>query len=123
MKLSGENIEKIIIDCLNEERNDEEIIVDGILNKFCFNKAKLKEHSESIISMLNQLPEQFHKDTGGGWSFLNACNNKDGEQWTSFHKCMDELFVLGIGIGKVKSTLPREMWAVLPGGMPYFVIE
>jgi hypothetical protein len=36
---------------------------------------------------------------------------------------MEQLFQLGIGLGLAKWQLPPEMWGVLPGGMPYVVIE
>jgi len=36
---------------------------------------------------------------------------------------LDELFQLGIAIGKVECLLPREMWPTLPGGMPYYVVN
>jgi hypothetical protein len=39
------------------------------------------------------------------------------------HATMEQLILLGVGIGKVKSLMPREMWDVLPGGMPYYVVE
>ena len=36
---------------------------------------------------------------------------------------MEQLFVLGMGLGLVKYGLPRSMWNVLPGGMPYISID
>ena len=59
---------------------------------------------------------------GGGWSFLQACVDKNGNHWGE-HSNMEELFCLGIAIGKVESLLPRDMWKVLPGGVPYYVIH
>lgn len=35
---------------------------------------------------------------------------------------MEQLVSLGIGIKKVKYCMPKEMWSILPGGMPYFMI-
>ena len=69
------------------------------------------------------LPHQFRKSAGGGWSFLNACNQEDGEQWTGLHQRMDQLFAMAIGLGLAKWCLPRAMWDVFPGGMPYVVVE
>jgi len=68
------------------------------------------------------LPEQFKGSAGGGWSFLNACDDKHGNQWTDLHLRMEQLFQLGIGIGKVKCLMPRAMWSALPGGMPYYAV-
>jgi hypothetical protein len=73
--------------------------------------------------MLLELPDTFMKTKGGGWSFLNACMNKNGEQWTAFHPKVQELFCLGLALDICSYTLPREMWKVLPGGMPYLVVD
>ncbi len=73
--------------------------------------------------MLDELPDSFKKSGGGGMSFQNACVDKQGNQWTDFHQRMEQLFQLGIGIGKVELLMPREMWAMLPGGMPYYAIN
>ena len=35
---------------------------------------------------------------------------------------MEDLFCLGIAIGKVQYCLPRETWSLLPGGVPYLMI-
>jgi hypothetical protein len=58
-------------------------------------------------------------EAGGGWSFLQACVNRDGEMWTDSHRIMENLFLLGIAIEKANSLLPRELWSRLPGGVPY----
>ena len=44
-------------------------------------------------------------------------------QWTGFHQTMDELVCLGLAIEKLSYLMPREYWKILPGGMPYLVIE
>lgn len=73
--------------------------------------------------MLDKLPEQFHEATGGGWSFLNACNDRHGNQWTGLHQRMEQLFQLGIALGRVSYCLPREFWSAMPGGVPYIVVK
>jgi len=87
-----------------------------------FNTKILEVNKSSIIEILNELPENFKKDSGGGWSFLNMCINKDGFQWTSYHKIIDELVCLGNAAGVLSFPFPKEMWGALPGGMPYIVI-
>jgi hypothetical protein len=76
--------------------------------------------------LLAELPAPFKADgpdSGGGWSFLNACVTKDGVQWTDLHRTVEALVVLGIAAGKVAWMLPRKIWSALPGGMPYFVVK
>lgn len=99
------------------------IIVEGIMAKYKFNAKKIEKYRKEIIEMLNQFPDEFYEDSGGGWSFLNFCNTKDG-LWTGFQKIMEELLVLGIAIGKAKiEPSIREFWCALPGGVPYVRLE
>lgn len=56
-------------------------------------------------------------------SFLSACNDKHGKQWADLHLRMEQLFQLGLAIGKAECVFSRDMWEILPGGMPYYVIN
>lgn len=131
MKSTSENVENIFVTCLLDkddtinalENPNDAIKVEGIMSNVGFHPDRIKEHTDDIVSMLDDLPNEFKADGGGGWSFLNACNDKDGNQWTDLHMRMEQLFMLGMAAGKAKYTLPKEMWNVLPGGMPYVVIN
>jgi len=116
MKLTAKNVEKVLLDCLSNDKDG--LVVEGIVQGYMLNNDKLIENTESITDMLNELPKEFKE----GWSFLNACNNKDGEQWTGLHQRMEELFVLGMGIKKVTCPMPKELWTALPGGVPYYQV-
>lgn len=99
--------------------------IDGIAFRVRFDRAKLASHAELILAMLLELPLKFRESTapdGGGWSFLNACDDRHSRQWTGLHRSMSELFCLGMGLGLVRCLVPREMWEALPGGMPYYVV-
>jgi len=125
MKLTADNVEKIFMDCLftKDEDPSAAVKVEGIVSNFGFHPDRLKSHEEDIYSMLKELPKEFQKDGGdGGWSFLNACNDKDGGQWTGLHQKMEQLFVLGIAIGKARWCMPKNMWKMFPGGMPYVTV-
>lgn len=133
MILTSKNVQLVVRDCLFTDaetngRSSEEmlkdpnmVLADGIMSKMVFNKTKLEKHTADIVDMLSQLPEGFNEDVGGGWSFLAACDRRDGVQWGE-HRDMDFLFVLGTAIGKVRLLMAREMWEMLPGGMPYYAI-
>ncbi|MGD9157183.1 MAG: hypothetical protein PVG39_02130 [Desulfobacteraceae bacterium] len=125
MYLTSENVESVFMDCLFRDGEDtsDPAIAKGIFNNIGFHKGRIKSHTDNISSMLSQLPEEFQEDIGGGMSFLNACNNSNGEQWTGLHRIMEQLFCLGMACGKAKSVMPREMWSVLPGGMPYYAVS
>ena len=121
MKLTAENVEKVFGECFSESR-DKAVKCEVVVHSFAFCKDKLQENKQNIIEMLSCLPKEFMQNTGGGYSFLAACNDKDGNQWTGSHLTTEKLFALGIGIEKVKCLLPRELWKMMPGGMPYFVV-
>jgi len=124
-KLTSKEVKAVFLNCLfrMDEDTSNYVKAEGIITNVGFHPTRLKSHKEEIEKMLDELPDEFKKSGGGGWSFLNACNDKDGNQWTGLHETMEQLILLGIAIGKVKFQLPREMWKVLPGGMPYLVIE
>ena len=73
--------------------------------------------------MLEQLPDKFHKEKGGGWSFLNLCMDKYRRQWTDLHSVCDMLVCLGIATGHLSFPMPRDLWNISPGEMPYVVVN
>lgn len=129
MELTGENVEKIFLECLykNEElpatQKDREefakkhgVHAEGIQIKTVFNPTRINKYKDDVKDMVGQLPDTFDD----GWSFLNMCVTKDGKEWTSLHRTMEQLCCLGTATGALKLLSPREMWPVLPGGMPYY---
>lgn len=123
MELTAENVEKVFMECFSEaEEGNDTVKCEAVVHSFCFSKEKLKENTDNIYSMLRELPEEFMQDGGGGYSFLAACNDKNGNQWTGLHLTMEKLFALGISIGKATCPIPRALWQIMPGGMPYFVV-
>ena len=84
--INANKVEKIFHLCQCNPDKEGAVIVKGIIHKFAFDPKKLKEYKEEIIKFLSELPTKFRKSGGGGWSFLNACNTKDGEQWTGLHQ-------------------------------------
>lgn len=123
--IDPQKVEEIFRDCLFRDGEDTttHVRAEGISMTVGFNLERLESHRAEIESMLSELPEEFFESGGGGWSFLNACNDRHGNQWTGLQLRMDQLFQLGIAIGRVKYLLPREVWSVLPGGMPHLVVK
>lgn len=103
------------------EQPADAVQVEGVLRKFAFHPGRLESHREEVKALLAELPDNFQASKGGGWTFLNACVTKGGEQWGEHAHC-EMLLTLGIGLGLAKWQLPRDMWRVLPGGMPYVVV-
>lgn len=102
------------------------VIVEGITIDTGFHPKRLEEAREAVKEMLDELPLEFQPATkggGGGWSFLNMCNDKNGVLWTGMHSVMQELILLAIGLDLMAFLMPRDMWAIFPGGMPYVGIK
>ena len=111
----------VTIDTLPEDA----VLTEGILRPTAFQRSRIEPHREEIVSMLHELPTEFQSvknGGGGGWSFLNACMTKSGEQWTGLHQTQDMLVQLGIGVGAAKYLMDREMWSAFPGGVPYLAV-
>ncbi len=124
MKLTSDRVEQVFRYCLLQEGETDAdgVHAEGVIHPVLLHQGRLAEHGEEIRFLLSELPDQFQIVKGGGWSFLNACNDRHGNLWTGSHLTMEHLFQLGEGLGLVKDLMPHEMWDVLPGGMPYFVV-
>jgi hypothetical protein len=125
MELTAENVTRTFRDCLFKEGEDtsDALKLAGIVNFFGLHPARVASHTDDIVSMLEELPDQFRQSKGGGWTFLNACNDRHGNQWTGLHSVMEQLFVLGLAIKRVEACMPRDLWDALPGGVPYYVLK
>ena len=121
-QLTAENVEKIFINCLATEPDISNITGYGAMAEYQFDKKELNESKKIIISFLKQLPDEFQLSKGGGWSFLIACIDKEGNQWGE-HKHIEWLIALPNALDLIHFSLPKEMWVLLPGKMPYFVIH
>jgi len=127
-KISADRVREIFEDCCSVPQEHVATAfkaVEGILPKHgvWFHVPKLESYRDEIAEMLMHLPEEFHENIGGGYSFLNACNDCFGDQWDGDHATMEKLVQLGLGIDKVVFNAPRDMWDALPGGMPYFMVR
>lgn len=126
--IDSERVGDILMDCLFREGEpiDGAILVEGVINPFGLHPGRLESHRAEVTEMLQNLPLPFRPTSvaggGGGWSFLNACQDANDEQWTGLHRIMDALFVLGIGLKLATWLLPRDMWSALPGGVPYVAV-
>jgi hypothetical protein len=121
MELTTENVKTVFEKCITDSELGS-LIIGGPVHQCMMSKEKLKEEEENIYSMLKQLPDDFMQNGGGGMSFLNACIRKDGVHWGE-HINIEMLLILGFGINKASYCMPRDMWSILPGGMPYFVVR
>jgi len=125
MELTPQNVEQIFKTCLFQkgESTENYVEAEGIRSIMGFHPQRLEENKENILALIEQFPDSFREEGGGGMSFLNMCEDKNGNLWTGMHSIMEQLVALGIAIGKMKYLMPRPMWKTMPGGMPYIVIK
>ena len=77
MRLTHQNVEDVFKDCL---ASTTEYTLKGVCIEVAFNREKIAEHEQDIMQMLMQLPKEFHRPGGGGWTFLNMCIDKNGKR-------------------------------------------
>lgn len=125
--LNPTHVEEVFRACLaHGEQSHPTVTVKGILHNAHFAVSELQKRHKEIGAMLDLLPTPFQKlekGGGGGWSFLQACLDNDGNLWTGVHLTMEQLFMLGLATEQASFCMPREIWEALPGGMPYLVIH
>lgn len=121
--INSDEVHKQFMSCLFKEGEptDPHIAVEGLTFNVGFHPERLESKRKFIEEGIATLPEEFTK--GGGWTFLNLCNTKDGKQWTSFHRIMEEFVIMAIGLKLCDYCLPREFWGSLVGGVPYIVFR
>lgn len=127
--LTAERVESLYHSCLKGKSSGSGNIVplqlvNGIMSNTLFDQDRIKEHKKEIYALLKELPDTYLESGGGGMSFLGACYDRHGVQWTGMQVTMDRLFQLGIAIGKVEYVFDdRSLWPILPGGVPYLIIK
>ncbi len=123
MELTAENVNNIFTQCLAEDGEGENVVlIGGVVNNFALDKFWVNENKEDIKSMLLQLDDNFMNDGGGGWTFLNMPMRADGVQWGE-QRNAEQLLVLGIACELANYLMPREMWKMFPGDMPYIAVN
>ena len=127
LELTAENVYALLEECSRPFPVPDADDIITVQHHLYFSRDKLEANRASIDELLAQLPTGFRalgygEGAGGGWSFLNACERADGVHWGQ-QRDVDLLLGLGLAIGSVQWSLPRDVWEVLPGGMPYFQIN
>jgi len=124
--INVENLNKIFNSAIINKKTsvtEEFVEVEGVTGLHKLRKKALNDNKQQIIDMLRELPDPFMEHTGGGRTFLNGCMTKDQQDiWTGLQSNVEQLLLLGLGIGKIKYTIQKEFWGILPGGVPYFMI-
>lgn len=102
----------------------EPVVAEGIVQTVGFHPGRIAAAKEKVAGFITKIAtDEFLKSKGGGFSFLNLCNDREGKQWTNLHRTMEQLVQLAIGTGLGGYCAPRPLWEILPGGMPYVWFE
>ena len=126
----AKQVSEILNDCLytdaelgaEQEVPADSLIGDGIIRKFAFHPSRLEARREDVRSLLNQMSDEFHVGKGGGMSLLRMCIANDGSHWGEQLDC-GNLVALGTALRMASLPFPREMWDILPGNLPYVLID
>ena len=125
--ISATKLQEVFLDCLFREEELEGgrpigglewVPCSGIVNNVGFHKERLKAHRDDVKAFLNELNPKFSE----GLSFLEMPMDKDGNQWGE-QRNAEQLMLLGYGLGYISYPVPRELWKMLPGGVPFVVID
>ena len=121
--LTAKRVNEIFVDCLfhDGEFTNPHVTGEGVMLKAGFHPERLASHKAEIRAMLFELPEKFRTSKGGGLSFLAGCETKDGAQWGE-HRDLDQLLALGVATEQAMFLVPRDLWPICPGGMPFFAV-
>jgi hypothetical protein len=99
------------------------VVVEGIVRTFAFHPDRLEQSRPEVENIIREVVcDPFLKGIGGGCSTLTLCEDRSGQQWAE-HRTIEELCCLAIGLKLAGWCAPRELWKVLPGGMPYVWFE
>ncbi len=123
----AQRLEAVFMDCLfrnkAEAKTFEPVLSSGIAVNVGFHPERLASHAETIKALIKEVvKEDFYEDAGGGYSFLHLPFDKDDEQWGE-QRNAEQLFLLAQALKLASFCVPKEMWSMLPGGMPYVVFE
>tara|TARA_B100000745_G_scaffold300141_1_gene252946 strand:- start:1619 stop:2044 length:426 start_codon:yes stop_codon:yes gene_type:complete len=131
MELTVENVKTLMRACLYQDGDkgfngrdvpSDAIVVCGITRTFGFNPTRVREQTRNILNILENVSDKFLTTGGGGASFLELPFDKDGKHWGE-HINAEELYALSAAIGVGSFALDKDMWHILPGGVPYIQIR
>ena len=121
--LTAEKVNQLYAKCslVEDEVKDDEPLVDfvlgeGVRNITVFSAERIENNKAEIAMLFDELA-----GIDVGISFLTMCVDQYDRQWTGLHSTVDLLVQLGIASGVIEYTLPREMWDIFPGAMPYVI--
>lgn len=127
--IDATEIDELFRGCLFKEEELEggkpegAVIVQGIYVQYAFEPKRLEATRQKVMGYLKELPRGFrHTSEAESRSFLDGCMTESGEQWGE-HRNVEQLFSLAIGLQLGGWLLPKELWSLLPGGLPYFQIR
>lgn len=122
LKLTSKHVKEIFLDCFlpeNHTDNTKVIPVSTVTGNFGFDPEKIEKHAADIQQMISQLSSNFD-EVNQGYTFMYLpFKGENDEQWGE-QIDGDHLMALGLASGWMKLTIEnREIWKVLPGGVPY----
>lgn len=123
--LDAARVTEIFLKCFWKAGEDpsDSLSVEGIKTKGAFfSPTRLEDYREVIVAMLDELSDEFGERMGGA-SFVEAYLDRHDRKWAAEYPPVEQLFLLGLAVGKVAPLPPRETWVLFPDGIPLLVIR
>ena len=95
--------------------------IEGVVRDFALHPGRVEEKRADVLTlfatMLGDAAESYHRKGGGGQSFLDFGGR------VGSHQEAESLLVIGIALGIAGYCAPKELWRILPGGLPYVWVD
>lgn len=118
----ADRVHTLLLSCLYEQTpadTSEALRIEGVVLRFGFDPAAVARHRDAIQTLVDELvPDAFYE----GMSFLMLCQDRKGRQWGE-QRNADELLCLALAVGRAAYPISRDLWGVLPGGVPYVLFS
>ena len=118
MKLTEENVAKVLKECFVDKNtnkdNTEPITINGILVDVVLDKKKIVQQRASIHALIENLPDELY-ESNGGFHYIMIGYTIDGVQsWTQQVKYIEALLALGMAAGyiKIKDRTKRKVMII-----------
>lgn len=122
-----QELDELIRYCLFKEEElpgqgripDGAVLVEGLTGRFYFHPIRLKEIKSKVKALIKNLVQpSFFTSQGGGMSFLKLVEAKDGTIWGE-QRSANVLLCLAVALNEATILVPRHLWYLFPGGVPY----
>lgn len=105
------------VELINGKPSLKPVVAEGVLINVGFHPERIENAREEISMMIDSLNPDI--DTDKGILFFHICRDRNGNRWTDSYQICEELVLMGIALGILEYSLPRDFWSFFPGSVPF----